>query len=179
MGEKDSNNNQDYSNVNIYFVPNHNAPEHGGKFYNVYKSEENVVLNLDGLNKEQVEQIVKEKTEEGFLKKVGGIILKRDQTIGNISAYSPDDGKYSISQEQKRRNQEIEDLSKEFVTIMQKSEEETRKLQEQLLEIQKQIMANQIKKESRLTEIQKRLNELLAEKEEIVVNDKDKEGEER
>lgn len=107
------------SNVNVYFVPNPKAPSEGGKFYNVYINrvgqinlDEVLPLDLNsivapGTDIDAVEWLVG-KVDKTF-KKVGGIILYRDETIGNITVYKVNDGKVSISKEDKVQLETVRD----------------------------------------------------------------------
>ena len=99
------------SNVNVYLIPNDKCPFEGGRFYNVYI---NRVHNLDldkilplninelvpkKLDIDSIEWYVKEYIDDTF-KLVGGIILNKDETIGNINIYKPNDGKVGVSLEE-------------------------------------------------------------------------------
>lgn len=109
------------SNVNVYFIPNNKSPMDGGRFYNCYI---NRVGNLDlaqilpldldsivpdGMDIDSIEWYVKKNYDETF-KTSGGIILNKDETIGNISVFTPNDGTVGISVEKKEKLDEIEDL---------------------------------------------------------------------
>jgi len=109
------------SNVNVYFIPNHKSPMDGGKFYNCYI---NRVGNLDlsqilpldldsivpkGMDIDSVEWYVKNKFDPTF-KAAGGIILNKDETIGNVSIFRPNDGTIGISLEEKEKLDEISNL---------------------------------------------------------------------
>lgn len=109
------------SNVNVYFIPNEKSPIEGGRFYNCYI---NRVDNLDlsqilplNLNEivppkmdiDSIEWYVQDKYDDTF-KAAGGIILNRDETIGNVNVFRPNDGKVGISLEEKEKLDTIADL---------------------------------------------------------------------
>ena len=115
------------SNVNVYFLPNNNSPLDGGKFYTCYI---NRIDNLDlssllpldldsivpeGIKKDtdSVEWYVQEKFDPTF-KKAGGIILNKDEEIGNVNVFKPNDGKYGVTLEEKEKIDTISDLDKEI-----------------------------------------------------------------
>lgn len=137
-----------HSNVNVYFVENPKAPKEGGKFYNVYinrveKLDLYQVLPLDlssivapNTDIDAVEWLVGQKDKT--FKKVGGIILYRDETIGDITVYRVNDGKISISPEEKAKLDTInnldsqisikEDRVKELDELIKTKEDELAKL---------------------------------------------------
>ena len=103
------------SNVNVYFIPNKKSPIDGGRFYNCYINrvnnlnlEEILPLNLDSIvppemDIDSVEWYVQEKADPTF-KTAGGIILNKDETIGNVNVFRPNDGKIGISPEEKEKH---------------------------------------------------------------------------
>lgn len=109
------------SNVNVYFIPNNKSPLDGGRFYNCYI---NRVCNLDltqilpldldsivptEMDIDSVEWYVQEHFDPTF-KTAGGIILNKDETIGNVSVFRPNDGTVGISPEEKEKMDEIDNL---------------------------------------------------------------------
>ena len=103
------------SKVNVYFIFNEKAPERAGKFYNCYISRnENLDLNTlipPGMPIDAIEFYIQEHFDNTF-KVAGGITLNRDETIGNISVFRPNDGTIGISQEEKAKMDEIADLDR-------------------------------------------------------------------
>ena len=141
------------SNVNVYLIPNPNSPMEGGRFYNCYINRidnldlsEIVPLNLqeivpEGMDVDAIEWYVQENYDETF-KAAGGIILNRDETIGNVNVFAPSDGRIGITEEQHTRYQELEEVSKRVKTIIAKKKEETdafAKYQEEFLKRQQAI----------------------------------------
>lgn len=180
------------SNVNVYFIPNYNAPIDGGRFYNVYVSRIDEKLDLEEIlphnlaeiiseetDIDEVEQLVREESGDETFKNVGGIILNKDETVGSVSTYRPSDGQYSISPEEQKRNEEIQSLASEFSTIMEESQESNRQLQEQLAEIQRQMVLNQRNTDARLSSWEKRLGQLVASKKETEQETEEVKGEDR
>ncbi|MBR6073533.1 MAG: hypothetical protein IKP76_04360 [Bacilli bacterium] len=113
------------SNVNVYFIPNPKSPAEGGRFYNCYI---NRVDNLDltkilpiDLNEivppemdiDAVEWYVQENYDDTF-KTAGAIILQRDETIGNVSIFKPNDGKIGVSPEEKEKMDKLDDLDQQI-----------------------------------------------------------------
>lgn len=103
------------SNVNIYFIPNSKSPTDGGRFYNCYI---NRADNLDlsaimPLDIDSLEWYVQEHIDDTF-KTAGAIILNRDETIGNVSVFKPNDGTIGVQPEEKKKMDEINDLDAEI-----------------------------------------------------------------
>ena len=106
------------SNVNVYFVPNSKSPIDGGRFYNCYINRvgnldlgELLPLNLDEIvpaemDIDSVEWFVQEYYDKTF-KATGGIILNKDETIGNVNIFRPNDGNVVITKEEKARYDEL------------------------------------------------------------------------
>jgi len=113
------------SNVNVYFIPNNKSPIEGGRFYNCYINrvnnlnlEEILPLDLDsiispGMDVDAIEWYVQEYTDPTF-KIAGGIILNKDETIGNVNVFRPNDGKVGVSKEEKEKLDKIDDLDKQI-----------------------------------------------------------------
>ena len=109
------------SNVNVYFIPNNKSPLDGGRFYNCYINRvgnldlsQILPLDLDSIvppdmDIDSVEWYVQEYHDPTF-KTAGGIILNRDETIGNVSVFKPNDGTVGVTVEQKEKIDEIDDL---------------------------------------------------------------------
>ena len=111
------------SNVNVYFLPNNNSPVEGGKFYTCYINRIDnldlssiLPLDLDTLVPEKVKEdndLVEWYVQEHYdptFKKAGGIILNKDEEIGQVNVFKPNDGKYGISLEEKEALDQITDL---------------------------------------------------------------------
>lgn len=140
------------SNVNVYFVPNPKSPLDAGKFYNCYISraknlnlEDILPLDLDSIvppsmDVDSIEWYVQEYYDPTF-KTAGGIILNRDENIGNVTVFQPSDGKIGITPEEKTKYEELEILSQQVKTIIAKKKRETSefyKLQEAFLKSQEE-----------------------------------------
>lgn len=109
------------SNVNVYFIPNNKSPLDGGRFYNCYINRvgnldlsQILPLDLDSIvptemDIDSVEWYVQENFDPTF-KTAGGIILNKDETIGNVSVFRPNDGTVGISPEEKEKMDEIDNL---------------------------------------------------------------------
>ena len=117
------------SNVNVYFVPNPKTPMDGGRFYNCYINRvENLdlgqILPLDleeiipqGMDVDSIEWYVQDRFDPTF-KKAGGIILNRDETIGNVNVFKPSDGRIGITQEEHSKYKELEELGAQVKEII-------------------------------------------------------------
>lgn len=140
------------SNVNVYFVPNPKSPIEGGKFYNCYISraknlnlEDILPLKLEDIvpptmDVDSIEWYVQEYYDPTF-KTAGGIILNKDENIGNVNVFQPSDGKVGITPEEKTKYEELEVLSQQVKTIISKKKKETSefaKLQEAFLKSQQE-----------------------------------------
>ena len=110
------------SNVNVYFIPNEKSPIDGGRFYNCYINRVDnldlsqiLPLNLDEIvppkmDIDSIEWYIQEKYDDTF-KIAGGIILNKDETIGNVNVFRPNDGKIGITLEEKQKMDQITILS--------------------------------------------------------------------
>ncbi|MBR2712285.1 MAG: hypothetical protein IKE73_01100 [Bacilli bacterium] len=145
------------SNVNVYFIPNPKSPMDGGLFYNCYI---NRVDNLDlskilpldlntivppEMDIDSVEWYVQEKFDPTF-KTAGGIILNRDETIGNVSVFKPNDGTVGVSPEEKEKMDKINDLDSQIEEKQKKLEEINKELEE---------------KENKATEVNQKMKQVL------------------
>lgn len=150
------------SNVNVYFVPNTKGPLDGGRFYNCYI---NRVGNLDlsEILPLDLSEIVEEDTDideierivqqvDPTFKAAGGIILNKDETIGNISIFKPNDGTVGVSPEEKEKMDTINDLDvqiDEKKTVVESLDKEIKEKEEKSNEVNakmKQILLNYEKK---------------------------------
>lgn len=134
------------SNVNVYFIPNDKSPIEGGRFYNCYINRvknldltELLPLNLDeivppSMDIDSVEWFVREKTGDDTFKTAGGIILNKDETIGNVNVFRPNDGKIGVTPEEKAKMDKIDDLDKQI----QEKEESLKSMDDQLKSKEKQ-----------------------------------------
>ena len=144
------------SNVNVYFIPNDKTPD-GGRFYNCYI---NRVDNLDlekilpldlssivpsEMDIDSIEWYVQEHYDDTF-KVAGGIILKKDETIGNVSIFKPNDGKVGVSVEEKEKMDQMDDLDSRI-----------NEKQKQLDELEAQVHA----KEEKSSNVEKRMQEIV------------------
>lgn len=117
------------SNVNVYFIPNPKTPIEGGRFYNCYINRvENLdlgqilPLNLEeiipqGMDVDSIEWYVQDRHDPTF-KKAGGIILNKDETIGNVNVFKPSDGRIGITQEEHSKYKELEELGAQVKEII-------------------------------------------------------------
>ena len=144
------------SNVNIYFIPNNKSPLDGGRFYNCYINRVNnldlsqiLPLDLDSIvppemDIDSVEWYVRQYDET--FKTAGGIILNKDETIGNVNVFRPNDGKVGVSIEEKQKIDEISNLDSQI-------EEKNKKLKE---------LDNEIEaKENKSNEVENKMKEML------------------
>ena len=164
------------SNVNVYFVPNPNSPVDGGLFYNCYINRiDNLDLNSiiplnldeivpDKLDVDSIEWYIQEKYDPTF-KAAGGIILNKDETIGNVNVFQPSEGKIGITKEEQTRYEELEDLSKKVKSVISKKKIETQKF----IEMQNAFLETQRLMDEELTSLEEKIDSLVSE-------DKEKEG---
>lgn len=155
------------SNVNVYFVPNPKSPIEGGKFYNCYISraknlnlEDILPLKLEdivppSMDIDSIEWYVQEKYDPTF-KTAGGIILNRDETIGNVTVFKPSDGKIGITKEEKDKYDELEELSQKVKEIIVKKKEETT----EFTKLQQAFLLHQQETDKELSELETRIEEL-------------------
>jgi len=159
-----------HSNVNIYFIPNAKRVE-GGRFYNCYI---NRIGNLDlsqilplDLDKivppkmdiDSVEWYVQQNYDPTF-KIAGGIILHKDETIGNINVFTPNESKISdlnkeiekkqdqllILEEQiKERQKETKEIEDQMQMIINNYEKKALELQKEMLNSIQELKKQKIK----------------------------------
>ena len=139
--------------VFTYMVPNPNSPLDAGKFYNIYISrtrnldlEEILPLDLDkivpkNMDIDSIEYYVKKNYDSTF-KLAGGIIINRDETIGDVKIFKPSDGMVGVTPEEKSKLDELKDLSKKLKSLIKTKKEEAEKfnkMQQEFLESQEQL----------------------------------------
>ena len=165
------------SNVNVYFIPNEKSPIEGGKFYNCYINrvdnlnlEELLPLDLEEIVPPQmdidsVEWYVQENYDPTF-KAAGGIILNRDETIGKVNVFKPNDGKVGVDPEDKKKidesnslDNEIQEKKEILASLDDEIKVKTRKAQEVALLIDGIL----IEHENEMLQLQKRTAERIAE----------------
>ena len=155
------------SNVNVYFVPNPKSPIDGGKFYNCYISraknlnlEDILPLKLEdivppSMDIDSIEWYVQEKYDPTF-KTAGGIILNKDEEIGNVTVFQPSDGKIGITKEEKDKYDELEDLSERVKEIIAKKKRET----SEFVKLQQAFLLHQEETDKELSELETRIHHL-------------------
>lgn len=141
------------SNVFTYMVPNPKSPIDAGKFYNIYISrtknlnlEEILPLDLakivpKGLGIDSIEWYVRKYFDRTF-KLAGGVIVNRDEEIGDVKVFKPSDGKIGVTVEEKTKLDELKDLSDKLKSLIKAKKDETEKfakMQEEFLASQQQL----------------------------------------
>ncbi|MBE6161043.1 MAG: hypothetical protein E7158_02315 [Firmicutes bacterium] len=135
------------SNVNLYLLPSKKSPVEGGKFYTCFINRgerldliKSLPENYEEMDEDVIEAYAQENIDESF-KKTGGIIIKRDETIGNVNIFRPNDGTISITPEEKQKVDQISDLDKEIeekrsiLESTKKELEERKRQDEQIKEV--------------------------------------------
>lgn len=123
-------------NINIYFIKN-TKNEMGGNFYNVYKSsDEKLDLKpiIDKCNDIDIIEL-KIKTIDPTFKKIGGIIIRKNETIGSTSIYTPDNGEVKLDREEQDEYTkwlELDNLSSELYNKRKKELEKFMKSQKKI-----------------------------------------------
>lgn len=146
------------SNVNIYLIPNPNTPTQGGLFYNCYVNRSKN-LNLGeiippGMDVDSIEWYVQENFDPTF-KTAGGIILNRDETIGNANIFKPnDENKVDITIEEKNKYEQLELLSSEVKSIIAKKREANSKFKE----LQNEYFKFELETNEQLEELEKKID---------------------
>ena len=142
------------SNVNVYFIPNPKSPIAGGRFYNCYLSsatnlnlEEILPIDLEtivppNMDIDAVEWYVREHADSSFTK-AGGIIVRKDESIGGVNVFRPNDGKIGITKEEKTRYEKLEELGKKLKEVTDKSKKAKEEFMKSQAVIDEQIMAIQ------------------------------------
>lgn len=160
------------SNVNVYFIPNPNTPVDGGRFYNCYI---NRVDNLDlgeilpldlasivppGMDIDSVEWYVQEKYDSTF-KAAGGIILNKDETIGNVSVFKPSDGTVGITPEEKGKYEQLKELKTQVSEIIKDRKEKMK----QFADLQKSLFAYMDDQDAKLAELEEKISQIQGDEE--------------
>jgi len=161
------------SNVNVYFVPNPKSPIEGGKFYNCYINRvKNLdlgellpedVLDLDkvvpeGMDVDSIEWYIQEYYDDTF-KTAGGIILNRDETIGNVNVFRPSGGPVGITPEENEQRKQLKELSKEVKQIIankRASSERFKEMQAAFIEYQEETDRQLEALETKIDELMKK-----------------------
>lgn len=156
------------SNVNVYFIPNPKSPIEGGRFYNCYINrvdnlnlDQIIPLNLDelvpdGMDVDSIEWYIQEHYDETF-KAAGGIILNKDETIGQVTVFQPSEGKIGITPEEQKRYEEIEQIGKKVKEIIRNKNEKAKKFED----LQNAYIQYQKQTDDELKDLEERINELL------------------
>lgn len=177
------------SNVNVYFIPNSKSPIDGGRFYNCYVNRVDnldlstmIPLNIEekvpeGMDIDSIENYIQEHYDPTF-KAAGGIILNRDETIGNVSVFSPyQDGTVGISIEKSKKIDEVEDLDRQIEEKKKELDELTVNIEEakkHALSVESQVRELVENYERKVISLQNELMENILElKTGIGLNDKD------
>ena len=177
------------SNVNVYFIPNSKSPIDGGRFYNCYVNRVDnldlstmIPLNIEekvpeGMDIDSIENYVQEHYDPTF-KAAGGIILNRDETIGNVSVFSPyQDGTVGISIEKSKKIDEVEDLDRQIEAKKKELDELTVNIEEakkHALSVESQVRELVESYERKVMSLKNELMENISElKTGIGLNDKD------
>ena len=160
------------SNVNVYFIPNPNTPVDGGRFYNCYI---NRVDNLDlgeilpldlesivppGMDVDSIEWYLQEKYDPTF-KAAGGIILNKDETIGNVSVFKPSDGTVGITPEEKEKYEQLKELKTQVSEIIKDRKEKMK----QFADLQKSLLAYMDDQDAKLAELEEKISQIQGEEE--------------
>ena len=156
------------SNVNVYFIPNPKSPIEGGRFYNCYINrvqnlnlDKIIPLNLDeivpeDMDVDSIEWYIQEYYDDTF-KAAGGIILNKDETIGQVTVFQPSEGKIGITPEEQKRYEEIEQIGKKVKEIIKNKNEKAKKFED----LQNAYIQYQKQTDDELKDLEERINELL------------------
>ena len=156
------------SNVNVYFIPNPKSPIEGGRFYNCYINrvqnlnlDKIIPLNLDeivpeDMDVDSIEWYIQEYYDDTF-KAAGGIILNKDETIGQVTVFQPSEGKIGITPEEQKRYEEIEQIGKKVKEIIRNKNEKAKKFED----LQNVYIQYQKQTDDELKDLEERINELL------------------
>ena len=156
------------SNVNVYFIPNPKSPIEGGRFYNCYINrvqnlnlDKIIPLNLDeivpeDMDVDSIEWYIQEYYDDTF-KAAGGIILNKDETIGQVTVFQPSEGKIGITPEEQKRYEEIEQIGKKVKEIIKNKNEKAKKFED----LQNAYIQYQKETDDELKDLEERINELL------------------
>ncbi len=168
------------SNVNVYFIPNPKTPADGGRFYNCYINrvdnlnlQEILPLNLDeivpeGMDVDSIEWYVQENYDSTF-KAAGGIILNRDETIGNVNVFKPSDGTIGITPEEKNRYEQLKELKAEVSEIIKDRKEKM----QQFVELQKSLLNYMEEQDNKLAKLEEKISKIQGDTEVGESNNKD------
>ncbi|MBQ2836088.1 MAG: hypothetical protein IJE68_04575 [Clostridia bacterium] len=174
------------SNVNVYFVPNPKTPIEGGRFYNCYINRvENLdlgqilPLNLEeiipeGMDVDTIEWYVQERYDQTF-KKAGGIILNKDETIGNVNIFKPSDGRIGITPEEHSKYKELEELGTQVKELIAQKKANT----ERFRAAQDAFFRYEEASDKKLAELEAKIDAMLGKDSSEQTNPKNNNGEQR
>lgn len=160
------------SNVNVYFIPNPKNKIDGGRFYNCYINRidnldlgEILPLDLDsivppGLDVDSIEWYVQEKVDPTF-KAAGGIILNKDETIGNVNVFRPSDGTLGITREEKDKYEQLKELRTQVSEIVK----DRKAKMQQFSELQKSLFAYMEEQDEKLAQLEEKISQIQEETE--------------
>ena len=122
-----------------------------------------IPLNLDelvpdGMDVDSIEWYIQEHYDETF-KAAGGIILNKDETIGQVTVFQPSEGKIGITPEEQKRYEEIEQIGKKVKEIIRNKNEKAKKFED----LQNAYIQYQKETDDELKDLEERINELLRE----------------
>ena len=96
-------------------------------------------------------------------KAAGGIILNKDETIGNVSVFRPSGGPIGITPEEDAKRQELKELGKDFDELLEAkkaSQERLNAIQQALFTQQQALIDEQEAIDLRIFELKKRMDKL-------------------
>ena len=171
--------NNSCGNVNVYFIPNYKSPSDGGRFYNCYINRVNnlnlgelLPLNLNDIvppemDIDSIEWYIQEYYDKTF-KAAGGIILNRDESIGSVNVFRPNDGNISVISEEKSKYDDLKKLSQQVKDIVKRKKENMDsydKLQKEFLKMQEKFFKSQSDIDNQLAELEAKIDLLVDGKE--------------
>jgi len=174
------------SNVNVYFVPNPKTPIEGGRFYNCYINRVDnldlgqiLPLNLEELippqmDVDSIEWYIQERYDETF-KIAGGIILNKDETIGNVNVFTPSDGRIGITPEEHSKYKELEELGSQVKELIAKKKENSARFRA----AQEAFFRYEEESDQRLAELEAKIDMMLSKDSSEKTNSKNDDNEER
>ena len=98
---------------------------------------------------------------DSTFKTAGGIILNKDETIGNVNVFKPEDGKIGITPEENARFKELQELGKEVKEIIRKKNENS----ERFKQMQEAYFKYQEESDKQLQELETKIDSLMQKQE--------------
>ena len=123
---------------------------------------------------DSIEWYIQERYDETF-KIAGGIILNKDETIGNVNVFTPSDGRIGITPEEHSKYKELEELGSQVKELIAKKKENSARFRA----AQEAFFRYEEESDQRLAELEAKIDMMLSKDSSEKTNSKNDDNEER